>query len=84
MESIKNPWIIYTITDCTVSSWQSTFTLRIKAMSLYNHVANKDDLLDGIVDVVAGQIAVPSVGADWKAAMRQRAISAHEVLVRHS
>jgi hypothetical protein len=53
-------------------------------MSLYNHVANKDDLLDGIVDVVAGQIAVPSVGADWKAAMRQRAISAHEVLVRHS
>ena len=58
--------------------------LRLKApMSLYNHVANKGDLLDAMVDVVVSEIEVPSVGADWKAAMRQRAISAHQVLLRH-
>jgi AcrR family transcriptional regulator len=57
--------------------------LGVEAMSLYNHVASKDDLLDSIVDLVVGEIDVPGVGADWKAAMRQRAISAHEVLLRH-
>lgn len=57
--------------------------LGVQAMSLYNHVANKDDLLDGIVDIVAGEIEVPSLGVDWKIAMRRRANSAHEVLVRH-
>lgn len=57
--------------------------LDVQAMSLYNHVANKDDLLDGIVDIVAGEIEVPSLGVDWKIAMRRRANSAHEVLVRH-
>ncbi|HCT77914.1 MAG TPA: TetR family transcriptional regulator [Micromonosporaceae bacterium] len=57
--------------------------LGVEAMSLYNHVANKNDILDGIVDIVVSQIDVPSVGADWKAALRQRAISAHEVLLRH-
>lgn len=57
--------------------------LGVKAMSLYNHVANKDDLIDGMVDIVAGEIEVPAVGGDWKQAMRQRAISAHQVLLRH-
>jgi AcrR family transcriptional regulator len=57
--------------------------LRVEAMSLYNHVANKDDILDGIVDLVFSEIAVPSDRADWKTAMRQRAISAREVLLRH-
>jgi AcrR family transcriptional regulator len=57
--------------------------LGVQAMSLYNHVANKDDILDGIVDIVAGEIEVPSLGVDWKMAMRRRATSAHEVLVRH-
>ncbi|MEO1210599.1 MAG: TetR/AcrR family transcriptional regulator [Cyanobacteria bacterium J06638_20] len=57
--------------------------LGVKAMSLYNHVANKDDILDGIVDEVVGEIAIPALGADWKAAMRRRAISAHGVLRRH-
>ncbi len=57
--------------------------LGVEAMSLYNHVANKDDVLDGIVDLVFSEIAVPSNQADWKAAMRQRAISAREVLLRH-
>ncbi len=57
--------------------------LGVKAMSLYKHVANKDDILDGIVDIVAGEIDVPSIGGDWKKAMRRRATSAHEVLMRH-
>ena len=57
--------------------------LRVEAMSLYNHVANKDDILDGIVDFVFGEIALPSSQAEWKAAMRERAISARAVLVRH-
>lgn len=57
--------------------------LGVKAMSLYNHVANKDDMLDGIVDLVVSEIEVPSLETDWKTAMRRRAISAHEVLLRH-
>ena len=57
--------------------------LGVEAMSLYNHVANKDDILDGIVDLVFSEIALPSDGADWKPAMRRRAISAHEALLRH-
>ncbi|MGB7414438.1 MAG: TetR/AcrR family transcriptional regulator C-terminal domain-containing protein [Thermosynechococcaceae cyanobacterium] len=57
--------------------------LGVKAMSLYNHVANKDDIIDGIVDLVVSEIALPEVGADWQAAMRQRSLSAHEVLLKH-
>ncbi|MDQ3694782.1 MAG: TetR/AcrR family transcriptional regulator [Chloroflexota bacterium] len=57
--------------------------LGVEAMSLYNHVANKDDILDGIVDLIFGEIGLPSPGVDWKTAMRQRAIAARDVLVRH-
>src|ERR1700686_2685556 len=57
--------------------------LGVEAMSLYNHVANKDDILDGIVDLVFSEIALPSGEAHWKPAMRKRAISAHEALLRH-
>ena len=57
--------------------------LGVEAMSLYNHVANKDDLLDGMIDVVFGEIDLPAGEADWKTAMRQRAISARRVLSRH-
>ncbi|HEV2029950.1 MAG TPA: TetR/AcrR family transcriptional regulator [Candidatus Dormibacteraeota bacterium] len=57
--------------------------LAVEAMSLYNHVANKDDILDGIVDVVFGEIGLPPTEANWKTSMRQRAISAHDVLARH-
>lgn len=57
--------------------------LGVEAMSLYNHVANKEVLLDGIVDLVVAEIEVPAVGGDWKAAMRRRAISAHAALLRH-
>ena len=57
--------------------------LGVEAMSLYNHVANKDELLDGMVDLVFGEIDLPSDGTDWKTAMRQRAVSARQVLSRH-
>jgi len=57
--------------------------LRVEAMSLYNHVADKDDIFDGIADLVFSEIAVPSDRAGWKTAMRQRAISARGALLRH-
>ena len=57
--------------------------LGVEAMSLYKHVSNKDDILDGIVDLVASEFEVPAIGGDWKGAMRRRAVSAHEVLMRH-
>jgi AcrR family transcriptional regulator len=57
--------------------------LRVEAMSLYNHVASKEDLLDGLVELVASEIEPPAPGGDWRAAMRRRATSAHAVLMRH-
>jgi AcrR family transcriptional regulator len=57
--------------------------LRVEAMSLYNHVANKDDILNAIVDMVVSEIEPPSPEADWKSALRQSAKSAYEVLLRH-
>jgi AcrR family transcriptional regulator len=57
--------------------------LGVEAMSLYNHVANKDELLDGMVDLVFGEIDLPSSGADWKTAMRRRAVSVRQALSRH-
>jgi AcrR family transcriptional regulator len=57
--------------------------LGVEAMSLYNHVANKDDIFDGIVDEILSDIEVPPTGTDWKTAMRHRAISAHDVLLAH-
>ncbi len=57
--------------------------LGVEAMSLYNHVANKNELLDGMVDAVAGEIAVPAKDADWKAAIRTIAVSSYEALLRH-
>jgi AcrR family transcriptional regulator len=55
----------------------------VEAMSLYNHVANKDDLLDGMVDVVFGEIELPEPDGNWRVAMRARARSARKVLARH-
>lgn len=57
--------------------------LGIEAMSLYNYVANKSDLLDGMIDSVFGEIELPSGGTDWRTAMRRRAISARQVMSRH-
>jgi AcrR family transcriptional regulator len=58
--------------------------LGVVPMALYKHVANKDELLDGMVDVVFGEIESPSIDGDWRSAMRRRAISAREALKRHS
>jgi AcrR family transcriptional regulator len=57
--------------------------LGVEAMSLYRHVANKDAILDGIVDLLASEFEPPAAGQDWKQAMRRRAISAHLALMRH-
>ncbi len=57
--------------------------LGVVPMALYKHVANKDELLDGMVDIVFGEIEFPSSGADWKTALRQRAIAARAALARH-
>ena len=57
--------------------------LGVEAMSLYNHVANKSELLDGMVDLVFGEIDLPGGESDWRSAMRRRAISARTVLSRH-
>lgn len=57
--------------------------LGVEAMSLYNHVANKDEILDGIGDLVVSEIEIPAPDLDWKIAMRRRAISARGVFLRH-
>jgi AcrR family transcriptional regulator len=57
--------------------------LGVEAMSLYNHVTNKTDLLDGMIDIVFGEIDLPAGEGDWRADMRQRAMSARQVLRRH-
>ena len=57
--------------------------LGVEAMSLYHHVAGKQALLDGMVDLVFGEIELPADDGDWKAAMRRRAVSARAVLAHH-
>ena len=57
--------------------------LGVVPMALYKHVANKEELLDGMVDVVVGEILPPVSGAGWKSAVRQRILSARQALVRH-
>jgi AcrR family transcriptional regulator len=64
--------------------------LGVEAMSLYNHVENKEDVLDGMVDVVLGEILAaveeiepPAEPAEWKAVARRRMLAAREVLLRH-
>jgi AcrR family transcriptional regulator len=57
--------------------------LGVEAMSLYNHVDSKDDLLDGMVDIVFDEIEAPAAGGDWKAELRKRAASTREALERH-
>jgi AcrR family transcriptional regulator len=58
--------------------------LGVVPMALYKHVANKDELLDGMVDIVFSEMDSPSIGEDWRAALRHRAMSAREALKRHS
>lgn len=55
----------------------------VEAMSLYNHVKNKEDLIDGIVDQVAAQFYLPDVQGDWREEMHKRAVSMHQVMMAH-
>jgi len=57
--------------------------LGVEAMSLYYHVASKDDILDGMIEKVVSEMALPAADAEWKPAMRERAESARRVLGRH-
>jgi AcrR family transcriptional regulator len=57
--------------------------LGVEAMTLYYHVANKDDILNGIVDMVVSEMELPRHDVDWRSALRTSAISAYEVLARH-
>src|SRR5271170_2223668 len=57
--------------------------LGVVPMALYKHVANKEDLLDGMVDIVFGEIELPSLDLDWRSAMRNRAMSTRDALKRH-
>ncbi len=57
--------------------------LGVGPMALYRHVANKEDLVDAMVDVVFGEIGLPPTDTDWKTAMRERAIGVREALFRH-
>ncbi len=57
--------------------------LGVEAMAVYYHFANKERVLDGIVDLVFADIELPQAGAEWKPAMRQRAISVRDALLRH-
>lgn len=57
--------------------------LGVKPMSLYHHVANKEAIIDGIIDVVFSEIDLPPADQDWRSALRRRADSARAVLRRH-
>jgi AcrR family transcriptional regulator len=57
--------------------------LGVEAMSLYNHVANKDAILDGLLERVLAEVQLPQPGGDWEAELRRAAISLHDALVRH-
>jgi hypothetical protein len=58
-------------------------SLGVEAMSLYNHVSNKDDVLDGMVELIAVEIELSAIGGDWKEAICKRTISTHEVLLKY-
>jgi AcrR family transcriptional regulator len=57
--------------------------LGVEAMSLYRHIGNKEEMLDGLVDRVFSEIEVPKDPRDWRDAMRRRAVSVHDALGRH-
>ena len=57
--------------------------LGVQAMSLYHHVSGKEEILDGVVDLIFSEIALPRVGSPWRSALHARASSAREVLRHH-
>ncbi|MFF8609723.1 TetR/AcrR family transcriptional regulator [Streptomyces sp. NPDC015346] len=78
------------LADASGASGAEAFSMRrlaqelgVVPMALYKHVANKEELLDGMVDMVVGEIARPTTSADWKSAVRQQILSARSVLLHH-
>jgi AcrR family transcriptional regulator len=67
----------------TLSMRKLAHAVGVEAMSLYNHIASKEDLLDGMIDLVFAEIELPSAAEGWRRAMRQRAMSVRTVLARH-
>ena len=58
--------------------------LGVKAMSLYNHMPNKDSIINCLIDKVISEIALPDVKGNWKNEMKKRAVSAHNTLLKHA
>lgn len=67
----------------SVSMRQVAQGLSVEAMSLYKHVANKDDILDGLVELVVAEMSLPSPSAEWKEALRERAYTVRKTLNSH-
>jgi AcrR family transcriptional regulator len=67
----------------SVSMRQVAQGLGVEAMSLYKHVANKDDILDGLVELVVAKMSVPSANTEWKEALRERAYTVRKILNSH-
>ncbi|GAB7106848.1 TetR/AcrR family transcriptional regulator C-terminal domain-containing protein [Streptomyces phaeofaciens JCM 4814] len=89
-ETLTRQRVLRAAVELADTGGQETLSMRklgeavgVEAMSLYNHVANKEDLLDGMVDLVFGEVELPTPGDDWRQAMRRRAMSMREVLSRH-
>jgi AcrR family transcriptional regulator len=57
--------------------------LGVEGMALYRHVRDKDAILDGIVDMVMGEVSAPDPTADWKAGLRELALASRSVMLRH-
>ena len=55
----------------------------VEAMSLYNHVKNKEDMLDGMIDIIIDQIYLPEIHGNWRDEMKARALSAHQTMMQH-
>jgi len=67
----------------SVTMRQLACKLGVEAASLYYHVANKDEILDGMADLIVGEIDLPTADVGWRESMRRRAVSAREVFSRH-
>ncbi len=67
----------------SLSMRKIALSLNVEAMSLYNHVQNKDSVIDGILGLVVSQFELPAIENHWKVSMHQRALSAHQVLLEH-
>lgn len=67
-----------------VSMRQIADALNVKAMSLYKHVEDKDDVLDGMIELIVSQMTLPDLNLDWKKALHERALSERKVLNKYS